>query len=298
MRFSGLTLVAVVGLAVSPPVSFANVVYTSLGTPLTTPSNPSGGNSDGTGVWFNPLTGYSEVRGTTFPSPLFEDGKFFLVRDTSFTTPEAEVFTQGLFSRGNTVIYASTSNLNPARFAAGASIGPGTGYQSPGTGFTDLGPTFGNWQSGGQGYLGLVIRDPAGAASSNVFYGFADITVNADFSVTLNGFAYDNIEGTPITTFTPVPEPSSLALLAGVGIVVWRRAAVAIHSGPKMSRPPISRRPRHDESTTSKFFNVMVFRTWPAFGALGRPPWCWGTGQRFLKSVFPFSRPPRDFEQN
>ena len=33
-------------------------------------------------------------------------------------TPEAMIFTQGFFSRGNGVIYASPSNLNPARFAA------------------------------------------------------------------------------------------------------------------------------------------------------------------------------------
>jgi hypothetical protein len=219
---------ALSALALASGAARAEVIYTAVNTALTTPNNPGGGGSDGTGIWFNPLTGYAEVRGFLFPGTLFEDGKFFLLRNTSFATPEAEIYTQGFFSRGNGVIYASSSNLNPARFGVGASIGPGTGYQSPGAGFTDLGPTFGNWTAGGQGFLGLTLRDPTGASSSDVFYGFADITVNADFSVTLNGFAYENVRGVAIIT-TPVPEPASALLLAlglaGVSLQARRRRA-------------------------------------------------------------------------
>ena len=204
-------------LTVAPALSSAATIYTAI-TPMTTPSNTGGGNSDGTGVWFNPLNGYAEVRGSAFPSPLFADGKFFLLQDASFATPEAEIFTEGLFSRGNGVIYASSSNLNPARFAAGALIGPGVGYQSPGAGFPDLGPTFGNWAAGGRGFLGLTLRDASGASSSDVFYGFADITVKPDFTITLNAFAYNNVRGQAITAFSaPVPEPSTFAFL-GLGL--------------------------------------------------------------------------------
>ena len=206
---------SVAALAVWSGAATATVVYTPVATPLTTPDNPGGGGADGTGVWFNPLTGYAEVRGFFFPSPLFEDGKFFLFRNTSYATPEAEIYTQGFFSRGNGVIYASSFNLNPARFGAGDFIGAGTGYQSPGAGYSDLGPTFGNWADGGRGFLGLTLRDPTGASSSDIFYGFADITVNDDYSVTLNAFAYENVRGAGIATFlSPVPEPASAALLA------------------------------------------------------------------------------------
>lgn len=191
---------------------------------LTTDPNPGGGNSDGTGVWFNPLTGYAESRGFFFPSTLFEDGKFFLVMDNSFSQTEAGVYTMGFFSRGNGVIYESSSNLNPKRFGDGALIGSASGYQSPGAGFTDLGPTFGNWAAGGHGYVGLTIRNPAGATSSDIYYGYAEININPDYSITLLSFAYNDVQGQGLTTVSTVPEPTFLAFgTMAVAAAVARR---------------------------------------------------------------------------
>lgn len=200
----------------------AAVVHTELSLPLTTQPNPGGGCCDGTGVWFNPLTGYAETRGFFFPDPLYEDGKFFLLQDTlTYGAPQAQIFVQGFFSRGNGVVYASPTNLNPAWFGEGAVIGPATGFQSPGAGFPDIGPLFGNGAPG-RGFLGLTIRDPAGSAATDVFYGFAEVTIAADWSMTLHAFAYDNVRGQPITTFaSPIPEPGTAAsLLLGLAALV------------------------------------------------------------------------------
>ena len=217
---AGMKALGAAALALAAGVAQAEVVYTSLGAGLTTPSNTGGGANDGTGVWFNPLTGYAEVRGFFFPDPLFEDGKFLLLRDTvTYSQPQAQVWTEGLFSRGNGVIYASPGNPNPARFGVGQVIGAGTGYQNPGAGFPDLGPAFGNGAAGGRGFLGLTLRDPAGSGPGDIFYGYADITVNDDFSVTLNGFAYENVRGASITT--AVPEPGVAAMwLAGLALLL------------------------------------------------------------------------------
>lgn len=225
MRRTLTALAAVAALSAWMP-SQAVVVYTEASPGLTTTPNAGGGCCDGTGVWFNPLTGYAENRGFFFPDPLYEDGKFFLLTDTSFGSPEAQVYVQGFFSRGNGVVYASAANLNPAYFGEGASIGPGVGYQVPGAGFPDLGPTFGNW-SPGRGFLGLMLRDPGGSDAGDIFYGFADITLHADYSITLNAFAYESERGQAITTSfsAPVPEPGAAWLLgAGLaGLAGWRR---------------------------------------------------------------------------
>lgn len=211
-------LASVLAAASMASVASAAVVYTSVAPGMTTASNPGGGGSDGTGIWFNPRTGYVENRGFFFPTPLFDDGQYFLFLDGRFGS--ANIFVQGFFSRGNGVIYTSNANLNPARFGNGDFIGPGVGFHSPGAGFSDLGPTFGNWPTGGQGYLGLVFRDPTGTSASDVFYGYADITIDpTTFAITLNGFAYENQRGVGIT----IPSPAGVLPLAGAGLVAMRR---------------------------------------------------------------------------
>ena len=221
-------LLLAASMALAPAVTRAGIHYTS-GINLTTDPNPAG-TGDGTGVWFNPLTGYAESRGYFYPNPFFTDGQYWLMMNASFLQTEAQIYTQGFFSDGNGVIYASSSNLNPAYFGDGAVIGPASGYQSPGAGYTDLGPTFGNWTAGDHGFLGLTIRNPAGASSSDIFYGYAEITVNDDYSITLLSMAYNDVEGAPLTTVSTVPEPSVLGISTmamAIGAIALRRRQVA-----------------------------------------------------------------------
>ncbi|MFN4242727.1 MAG: hypothetical protein ACK4PI_05770 [Tepidisphaerales bacterium] len=217
-----LLLAAAVAAIVPAASASAELIYFVAPPGMNSGVNPDGGIVNGTGVWFNVLTGYMEVRGPLFPSPLFADGQYFLLSDGRFFGNPAQVFVQGLFARGNGVIYTSATNLNPARFSVGDVIGPGTGFQSPGAGFPDLGPNFGNWPTPGQGFLGLTIRDPSGSSASDIFYGFADITVEEDYSVTLNAFGYENVRGAPVTV-RAVPEPATLGLLAPLGLALLRR---------------------------------------------------------------------------
>jgi len=203
-------------------MSSGALVYTIAPPGTNSGTNPEGGIVNGTGVWFNVLTGYVEVRGELFPTPLFTDGQYFLFSDGRFFGNPANIFVQGFFSRGNGVVYTSATNLNPARFAVGDVIGPGTGFQSPGAGFPDLGPNFGNWPTPGQGSLGLTIRDPSGDTADDIFYGFADITVEDDYSITLNAFGYENVRRAPVTV-RAIPEPGTLGLLAPLALALARR---------------------------------------------------------------------------
>lgn len=218
MLKTSLFLPIALGLALVPSVSQAIVHTTIVSSKLITATNL---NFDGTGIWFNPLTGYSEQRGATYPSPLYEDGKFFLTL-YGYTTPEASVVIEGLISRGNNVL--DNSSQNPLRFSDGASIGSASGFTYSGGGYTDLGPTYGNWLGGGHGYLGLVMRDPSSASSSDVFYGYAEINVDpSSYAISLLSFAYNDVRGQSITTVSTVPEPSVLAL-APLGLAAWTLA--------------------------------------------------------------------------
>jgi hypothetical protein len=96
--------------------------------------------------------------------------------------------------------------------APGATVGPNTTTW-------DFSSSLDNFL-GTRGYAGVVFDIPGGSPH----FGYLDISVAADrSSATLYGGAYESQANTPITT--PVPEPSSLALLAGgaASLAVWRR---------------------------------------------------------------------------
>ncbi len=73
------------------------------------------------------------------------------------------------------------------------------------------------WNALGQGYLALQLQD---SANTNRFFGWADITINPSYSVTLNRFALNATAnqgvyaGTTNVAAAAAPEPDALALLA------------------------------------------------------------------------------------
>lgn len=77
----------------------------------------------------------------------------------------------------------------------------------------------------GTGYIGVNFTD----ADVNTYYGYAQVTVNPDFTVTLNSFAYESVPGAGITIPTAIPEPASAAALAGgalLAVAALRRRRV------------------------------------------------------------------------
>ncbi len=134
------------------------------------------------------------------------------------------------------------SGTFPFKLAGGANIGPAGNFQPAGilarffftsTSTTSYPVGIGNWQANrvalGQGYLGLKFL-----IGANSHYGWADISVNEDLSITLNSFAYESCADQSIdagqttggaTCDSAVPEPHSAALLAmgAAGLLAYRR---------------------------------------------------------------------------
>ena len=82
----------------------------------------------------------------------------------------------------------------------------------------------GNFRRGPTGYVGVEFTGPNG----HLYYGWVNLTVNSNYSITLNEFAYNNTPNTPIV-IQPVPEPSSMLLLTlgAAGIAAYRRKRAA-----------------------------------------------------------------------
>jgi hypothetical protein len=132
-----------------------------------------------------------------------------------------------------TILHGSSiqqSQNFPARLASGAAIGASQQFGSAGLLATNSG--LGNWNGGThQGYVGLRFKiDPN---STKTYYGWADITVeypaSGAFGVTLNRFAYNDVDGeTILAGQTVVPEPDTalpmaLLVLGSTGMARYRR---------------------------------------------------------------------------
>ncbi len=115
------------------------------------------------------------------------------------------------------VTLRSGPDVLPAHLTLGAVIGGAGQFAGPsGTlasgGFTTGGNFFryGNWNAPpipNSGYVGFRF-----GTTGDLHYGWADITINADYSVTLRGFAYESTAGATITAGA-IPEPGAASLL-------------------------------------------------------------------------------------
>ncbi len=126
---------------------------------------------------------------------------------------------------GLSLATATTGSLGKvAKLNPGARVGPSQGFSqfSP-YGILAGAAHIGNWAPNGQGYLGVKFTD-----SGNTLYGWVDITIGWDHTITLTSWAYED-EGNPIlagdTVGPTVPEPSSFTLMAlgAAGLAILRK---------------------------------------------------------------------------
>lgn len=198
-----LALAAVsAGPAQAGPVSF----YTDL---TTAPGSP---------IFFNAMTGSAG----SISSP---DDFELLTSEFASISKAVFEFAPGNVPNGNAFAASrvgGNSFSSVARLAQGALVGPALTFSSIGEHLASNSyPGLGHFNPVPEtGDIGLrMVR------GSDTFYGWADITVNADYSITLNAFGYDDA-GNPVTTDPPqTPEPASIVLLAlgAAGIAAWRR---------------------------------------------------------------------------
>jgi hypothetical protein len=177
----------------------------------------------GNAIFFNPMTGFA---GSTASSSDFELLTSVFASDSQ--SPFANAFLEvgpANNANGNTFAASalgSTGFSSVARLAPGALVGPGLAFSSVGAHLAGNSYfAFGNWNPVPEsGEVGLrMVR------GSDTFYGWADITVNDDYTITLDAFGYDNAGDAVIADPPPAPEPASIVLLAlgAAGIAGWRR---------------------------------------------------------------------------
>lgn len=214
MKSSALLFSLAISLSGLASVSAAIVTYSLPADPqyTTVPqAPPASGQFANNGIWLTMTNGTPLViSNNSFPG--YVDGQFQL-RTLSFATPAGEALVQGLLANGNDVAVQGSGSFpsNPAYIPFGGTVGSTSSFIG-GASFTSMSGSFGNWISGTPLRGALGVQFPAGG---NTHYGYVDVTQQTDGTITLHGYAYNDVPGESITTAV-VPEPASFALLAAV----------------------------------------------------------------------------------
>jgi hypothetical protein len=182
--------------------------------------------------------------GTTGIPGIFFDFHTGTAQSTAFNGYQ---FSVGRFQASAAVFYArrgTNNGLNnqvignsnaagqfPARLLQNAPIAPAAPWLIQNAGiFQTLAASTGagNWAAGGPtAFLGMRFSDDG----VNYNYGWAEITIAADFNVTLSRFAYDTVANEQILAgqTSSVPEPSStvLLLMGAAGMAAYRKRRAA-----------------------------------------------------------------------
>jgi hypothetical protein len=166
-------------------------------------------------VYFNPSNG--QVDASLMP------GDYELLTELQGFKISARLKAYGSNQFAVAPITSLAMTSSAANLSFGALIGPFPA-QNFGNGASTLAsnsaPHFGHFNPPpATGYVGLAVQ-----RNSAIFYSWADITVNSDYTITLNAIGWDD-SGGPIEAGIVTPEPASIVLLTlgAAGIAAYRR---------------------------------------------------------------------------
>ena len=181
-------------------------------------------------VYFDPATGYV---GLSAQASAFElqtvpgssSGVGFKAR--LLIAPFSSFINNGNQFAASASVLSGGSASSVAKLAPGAAVGSALKFSSiNGTLASGASSAFGHWNSlPADGDVGLLQ-----ACGAGVCYGWANITVNPNYTITLHSFGYDGSGASVTADEAPAaPEPASIVLLAlgAAGIAAWRRKKAA-----------------------------------------------------------------------
>jgi hypothetical protein len=157
------------------------------------------------------------VNQTLSPAAFFESASFNGAFSIGFASSGSNESRGDRYFWGpnNNLSFISSSTLDGARLSSGVAVSASVPASQSGWQHAESTQNTNNdlhydWHPGDQGYLGIRFNNGAGDYN----YGWVDVTMNADESVTINRWALDDVAGTPAITPGAVPEPGTGALLA------------------------------------------------------------------------------------
>jgi len=195
------------------PVLASGVAQCNAGYVIHTLDTPVTADTDASGycIFFNLITGAAY---NTYDASYYATGSFYI--NIKAFSGYAYIWGNGASGGDDTYNQFATttvdSNTYVAMLSSGTTVGSGLTYNGSGYSICNIssGVTTGDWLSDGtHGYLGMTFGD-----GTTTYYGWAEISISSNGSVTIYSVGYNDLAGASIVT--GVPEPSESAALAGL----------------------------------------------------------------------------------